>query len=56
VLVIGHVLHNWDLDQKRTLIGKAYAALPRGGALIVYETIIDGKRELPIRDSPYVAP
>jgi len=41
VLVMGHVLHDWDLDQKRALIGKAYAALPRGGSLIVYETIID---------------
>jgi hypothetical protein len=39
-------VHNWDLDQRRTLIGNAYAALSDGGALIVYETIIDdGRRE-----------
>jgi O-methyltransferase domain/Dimerisation domain len=44
VLVMGHVLHDWDLDQKRALIGKAYAALASGGALIVYETIIDDDR------------
>jgi hypothetical protein len=44
VLVMGHVLHDWDLDQKRALIGKAYTALPAGGALIVYETIIDDDR------------
>ena len=44
VLVMGHVLHDWDLDQKRALIGKAYAALPSGGALVVYETIIDDDR------------
>jgi O-methyltransferase domain/Dimerisation domain len=44
VLVMGHVLHDWDLDQKRTLIRKAYAALPSGGALIAYETIIDDDR------------
>ena len=43
-LVMGHVLHDWDLDQKRALIGKAYAALPSGGALVVYETIIDDDR------------
>src|SRR5262245_46798816 len=41
---MGHVLHDWDLDQKRALIGKAYAALPSGGALVVYETIIDDDR------------
>jgi O-methyltransferase domain/Dimerisation domain len=44
VLVMGHVLHDWDLDQKRALIAKAYAALPSGGALIVYEAIIDDDR------------
>lgn len=44
VLVMGHVLHDWDLDQKRALIGKAFAALPSGGALIVYDTIIDDDR------------
>ncbi len=41
---MGHILHDWDLDQKRTLIGKAYEALPEGGALIVYEAIIDDDR------------
>jgi hypothetical protein len=44
VLVMGHVLHDWDLDQKRALIGKAYTALQSGGALIVYESIIDDDR------------
>ena len=44
VLVMGHVLHDWALDQKKILIEKAYAALPAGGALIVYETIIDDDR------------
>jgi O-methyltransferase/methyltransferase family protein len=44
VLAMGHVLHDWSLEEKRTLIGKAYRALPDGGALIVYETIIDDDR------------
>lgn len=44
VLVMGHVLHDWDLERKRLLIGKAYAALPSGGALIVYEALIDDER------------
>jgi hypothetical protein len=46
VVVMGHVLHDWDLEQKRALLAKAYAALPRGGAVIVYEALIDdGRRE-----------
>jgi O-methyltransferase domain len=44
VLVMGHVLHNWSLDQKVELLDKAYCALPDGGALIVYDSIIDDDR------------
>jgi len=44
VLVMGHILHDWDLDEKRTLLHKVYATLEPGGALIVYEAIIDDER------------
>ena len=44
VVTMGHVLHDWDLETKRMLIGKAYEALPEGGAFIVYETLIDDDR------------
>lgn len=44
VLMMGHILHDWDLPTKRMLIGKAFDALPAGGALIVYESIIDDDR------------
>jgi hypothetical protein len=44
VLIMGHILHDWDLEQKRALIAKAYEALPSGGALIVYEALIDDQR------------
>ena len=44
VLVMGRVLHNWDLPTKQMLLRKAHAALPRDGALIVYERFIDDAR------------
>lgn len=44
VITMGHILHDWDLEQKKMLIGKAYEALPYNGALIVYETLIDDDR------------
>jgi O-methyltransferase domain/Dimerisation domain len=44
VLVMGRILHDWDLDEKRRLLEKAHQALPEGGALIVYESIIDDDR------------
>jgi O-methyltransferase domain/Dimerisation domain len=44
VFVMGHILHDWDLDEKRKLLKSAYQALPDGGALIVYDAIIDDDR------------
>jgi hypothetical protein len=46
VLVMGRVLHNWDLATKKTLLGKAHAALASGGALIIYERLIDDDRRV----------
>ncbi len=45
VLIIGRVLHNWDLNTKRMLLKKAYNSLPARGALIVYERMIDDQRK-----------
>ncbi|HVB38265.1 MAG TPA: methyltransferase [Vicinamibacterales bacterium] len=44
VVMMGHILHDWDLEQKKMLVRKAWDALPAGGAFIVYETIIDDDR------------
>ena len=44
VVLMGHILHDWDLPTKKMLIKKAYDALPAKGALVVYEAIIDDDR------------
>jgi hypothetical protein len=44
VVMMGHILHDWNLETKRMLVRKAYQALPSGGAFIVYESIIDDDR------------
>lgn len=44
VVLMGHILHDWDLEQKKMLLAKAYSALPQGGAVVVYDTIIDDDR------------
>jgi hypothetical protein len=44
VIILGHVLHNWNLAQKRALVRSAYAALPEGGVLLVHESLIDDDR------------
>jgi hypothetical protein len=44
VLVMGHILHDWNIEEKGMLLRKAYDALPAGGALIVFEALIDDDR------------
>lgn len=44
VVLMGHILHDWDLPTKKMLIKKAFDATPSGGALVVYEAIIDDDR------------
>lgn len=44
VYTLGHILHDWGLERKRALVQRAYEALPPGGALIVYDAMIDDER------------
>ena len=44
VIMMGHILHDWNLEEKKMLIRKAYEAIPEGGAFIVYDAVIDDDR------------
>ena len=44
VISMGHILHDWNMEEKSMLIAKAYQALPQGGALIIWEALIDDER------------
>jgi hypothetical protein len=44
VITMGHILHDWDLEQKKMLIAKAHAALPEGGVFVAYDSLIDDER------------
>lgn len=41
VLTIGHVLHDWSDAECRHLVRKAYDAIAPGGALVVYDRMLD---------------
>ena len=44
LVTMSNVLHDWNLENKKLLIAKAYRALPEGGALVAIENIIDDER------------
>ncbi|GAA0526083.1 hypothetical protein GCM10010172_03240 [Paractinoplanes ferrugineus] len=45
---IGHVLHDWSPEERQMLISKAYAALPSGGTLLVYDRMVDEEPTDPV--------
>jgi SAM-dependent methyltransferase len=45
VIIMGHILHDWNLDEKRMLLRKAYEALSPNGAVIIHEALIDDGRK-----------
>lgn len=44
VITMAMILHDWNLEQKKLLIKKAYDALPEGGALVSLDAVIDNAR------------
>ncbi|MFE9679719.1 methyltransferase [Streptomyces sp. NPDC006259] len=44
VVVLAHILHNWDLPTRRMLLRKAYEALPPAGQVVIVEMLIDENR------------
>ncbi|RAJ07466.1 methyltransferase [Arenibacter echinorum] len=44
VITMGQILHDWGTKDKKMLVKKAYNALPKGGAFVVIENLIDDDR------------
>jgi len=44
VITMGMILHDWNLEGKKRLIRLAFDALPKGGALVAIENLIDDAR------------
>ncbi|MEM8955875.1 MAG: methyltransferase [Verrucomicrobiota bacterium] len=44
VVLMGHILHDWDIDEKKELVRRAHEALPEGGIFVAYDALIDEAR------------
>jgi len=53
-LMFGNVIHDWDDDVKRMLIKKAYAALPKGGHIVIYDFYTDIEEGKPHRTDNFL--
>ena len=41
IVILGHVLHDWDQQQRKELVAKAYQSLTPGGTLLVYDRMLE---------------
>lgn len=44
IVIIGHALHDWNVDQRKSLVHKAFHAVNPGGVLLVYDRMLDEER------------
>ncbi|MEU1180052.1 methyltransferase [Streptomyces sp. NPDC005820] len=49
VFVLGHILHGFDTERRRTLLRRVFDALNPGGTVVVYDRMIDDDRSDPER-------
>ncbi|GAA4688210.1 methyltransferase [Phytohabitans rumicis] len=47
VILLSMILHDWDEPTNRELLGKCFAALPTGGAVVVSELLLNADRTGP---------
>lgn len=45
IVTMGLILHDWNMEEKKLLIKRAFDAVKPGGAFIAVETIIDSDRK-----------
>jgi len=47
--ILGRILHDWDEEKVRFLVKKVYDSLPKGGALLIAEMLLDNDKRGPLR-------
>src|SRR5205085_767034 len=55
VMLLSNVLHDWDVPECRTLVGRCAAALPPGGRLLVHDVFLNDALDGPLPVALYSA-
>ena len=51
--LLSNVLHDWDVDDLRTLVARSHAALPAGGRIIIHDAFINADKTGPLPVAEY---
>ncbi|WP_326944857.1 MULTISPECIES: methyltransferase [unclassified Amycolatopsis] len=46
VLIFGHILHDWNDEERATLVRRAYESVNPGGIVVIYDRMIDDDRRV----------
>jgi predicted O-methyltransferase YrrM len=55
VMLLSNVLHDWDVPECRTLLGRCAAALPAGGRLLIHDVFLNDALDGPLPIALYSA-
>jgi len=55
VLLFSNILHDWNVPECETLIGRCAAALPKGGRLLIHEVFLNDELDGPLPIALYSA-
>ena len=55
VILLSNVLHDWDVPECETLIGRCAAALPKGGRLLIHDVFLSDELDGPLPIALYSA-
>ncbi len=55
VVLLSNVLHDWDINECRTLISRCAAVLPRGGRLLIHDVFLNDALDGPLPIALYSA-
>jgi len=50
-VLLSQILHDWDFDTGRALLGRAFEALPPGGRIFVHEKLVDDDERGPLANA-----
>ena len=55
VILLSNILHDWDVAECRTLIGRCTSALPAGGQLLIHDVFLNDSLDGPLPIALYSA-
>jgi len=53
VHLYSNVLHDWDVQEVRVLLGRSFRALPPGGLVVIHESFINADKTGPLPVAEY---